>query len=99
MEKYYYRVNKLGIVQKCEFHIEKRIVSNQCLLCENNEGYDNIDGWVLCHCYSNMLENKILYKKCKELEDNNKVLRDAYNYSIKTQINLEEQIELLKGGK
>ena len=68
MEKYYYRINEKGIIQRCEFNHTIVINSNECLLCENNEGHDNIDGWIKCYCYHLFLENKILNQKNEMLE-------------------------------
>jgi hypothetical protein len=68
MEKYYFKVYETGIVQRCEFNHNIFINSNECLLCENNEGNDNEEGWVKCYCYHNYIENKILREKNEMLE-------------------------------
>ena len=68
MEKYYFRINDKGIPQRCEFDYKITISSDECLLCENNQGHDFFEGWVKCICYDYFLENKILREKNEMLE-------------------------------
>ena len=64
MEKYYFRINDKGIPQRCEFDYKITISSDECLLCENNQGHDFFEGWVKgVFVMIIFLKNKILRRK------------------------------------